>query len=882
MKDRLYKIVKIFFYFGIIFNLVSFLSGCHSNTDSKSHSEAIRYDSLAQHEDSLGNYNVAGYYYQKALTLYLNISDNKSAANSLANLGFVYTKKNLFDSAIIYHHRSLEIEKSLQDTFQMAFCFNNLGEIYQRKNQYTQSNLYLDSCLALLDIIRDRVDLVNPITTKGLNYCYLGQFDEALEFHSQAINLWGEFTDSTILSAVLMNLGYDYFNLADYDSALNLLGRALNVARQLEYDEYIGTAQGLISLVLNSQRKYPEALKYADSALSISIRTGQKLDEGAAYYKLGMIHLNAGKPEKAIDNLNKAAYLFRNIGTTEREGMVYYQMMRAFDKSLKPSTAIVYGKNAVNNLQAIRTSIKSLDNDVQRDYLRSKESVYRELADLLTKQERLPEAQQIMNMLKEEEYFDYIRGEAQDTSALNLRAMFAQIEADRSLNVSNLLDSLASYSLEYYALRSRPGTINDTQNRRYLFLNNRIKQVNNDYNKFLDELENKLSSLPEQFAKLANLRQTESLVDVLRKLGPRTVAFYTILEESKLHIILMTSEVNKWKSISFNSNQLNNEIDVFVSLLRDRDKDPLPMAKKMYDLILRPFEQDLIRMNVNEILWSLDGKLRYIPVTALHNGKNFIVENYRNIMIIPRNVSWLLEKEQSKWEILGFGVSKQHGEFRPLPSVIDELNGIVRTKDGGSGKGFIPGVIKLDDQFTLNSMLSDLRNPLPVVHIASHFKLSPGDFSNSFLLLGDGSILTMQELNNQTKIFSGVDLLTLSACNTAMGTSANGGEVESFATLTQHQGAKVILATLWPVQDNSTAELMKHFYRFKYENNTISIAEALQKAQLFLLHGDESSVKTIAQRGSSDDQSNGSKESVNQKFSHPYYWAPFILIGNWK
>ncbi|MBI5022084.1 MAG: CHAT domain-containing protein [Ignavibacteriales bacterium] len=864
------KIIKPFYHFGLLCFITILLQSCKNDTTLKLRYEAIRLDSLAQIEDSLSNYLSAKNYYNSALSIYLKVGDRTNSADIYSNLGFVYANLNQFDSSRIFHHKSLETQKILHDTLSMAASYNNLGYIYQQMNQYALSNSYLDSSLYLLNILHDDSNFVNPLTTKGLNFSFLGQYDKALEIHSNALYLWGKYKDSSILAGVLMNIGYDYYNLKDYSNALNSLARALNISRILEYDAYIGYAQGLISLVLNAQQKYSDAAKYADSALSISLRLGQKQDEGAAYYKLGMIFLNSGYPEKAIDNLNKAAFIFRKLGTPEREGMVYYQMMRAFIKSRKPSTAIIYGKSAVNILQLIRASIKSLDKDLQHDYLRSKENVYRELAELLIKQSRYPEAQQIMNMLKEEEYFEYIRGEAQDTISLNLQAVFSQLENNQSENINNILDSLASYSLEFYQLRTK-SLLNDEQNKRYYLLLDRIRRSNEKYNMFLDELEDKLSSSPEQMPKIKDLRETENLVEVLRKLGPRTVAIYTIMEESKLNLILMTGEVNKWKGVSVSSNLLNKDIDLFISQLRDPKQDPVPMAKKMYDLIIRPFEADLKRMNADEILWSLDGKLRYVPISALHNGKNFMVDLYRNIIIIPRNIGWLLDKEHKQWEILGFGVSKPHGEFRSLPSVYDELAGIVKGKHNSTGNGFIPGYVKLDEKFTLNTMLSDLRNPAPIVHVASHFKLAPGDFTNSFLLLGDGSILTMQEFKNLPKVFSGVDLFTLSACNTAMGTSANGGEVENFATLAQRQGAKVILATLWPVQDNSTAELMKHFYRFKYENNKLSIAEALQNAQLFLLNGN------IAK---SENQSQSSANSLHQKYSHPYYWAPFILIGN--
>jgi CHAT domain-containing protein len=110
-------------------------------------------------------------------------------------------------------------------------------------------------------------------------------------------------------------------------------------------------------------------------------------------------------------------------------------------------------------------------------------------------------------------------------------------------------------------------------------------------------------------------------------------------------------------------------------------------------------------------------------------------------------------------------------------------------------------------------------------------------------------------------LFANVDLLTLSACNTAVGTSeATGGEWESLGMIAQRKGAKAIIATLWPVADESTRLLMQQFYRLHETEHGISKAEALQRAQLALLEG----------------------QGDRSSFAHPYFWAPFILIGNWR
>jgi len=129
------------------------------------------------------------------------------------------------------------------------------------------------------------------------------------------------------------------------------------------------------------------------------------------------------------------------------------------------------------------------------------------------------------------------------------------------------------------------------------------------------------------------------------------------------------------------------------------------------------------------------------------------------------------------------------------------------------------------------------------------------------------------------KSFAGVNLLTLSACETALsGEKANGVEVESFGVLAQRQGAEAVMATLWPVADVSTPLLMREFYRLRETNPGMTKAEALRRAQVALLTGEIKPTNA----GADNRGLMLGVEAADASFAHPFYWAPFILIGNWK
>jgi CHAT domain-containing protein len=230
-------------------------------------------------------------------------------------------------------------------------------------------------------------------------------------------------------------------------------------------------------------------------------------------------------------------------------------------------------------------------------------------------------------------------------------------------------------------------------------------------------------------------------------------------------------------------------------------------------------------------------------------------------------------------------VTQAHTGFSALPGVQAELAGIV-------GKNGIPGETHLDQEFTAEQMQASLKQGNPVLHLASHFQFTPGTEADSYLLLGDGSHLSLKDIRQGDYPFGQLDLLTLSACATAMhgGQEANGKEVEGFGALAQIKGAKGVLATLWPIADASTAQLMQTLYRSRQQQH-LNKAEALRQAQLALLHGSSTSVnlasttergaERLEGRASSASEAPAFEVNAMAPFAHPYYWAPFILMGNW-
>ena len=263
---------------------------------------------------------------------------------------------------------------------------------------------------------------------------------------------------------------------------------------------------------------------------------------------------------------------------------------------------------------------------------------------------------------------------------------------------------------------------------------------------------------------------------------------------------------------------------------------------------------DIEKAGAKTVMLSLDGALRYLPFAALHDGHRYLVERWSIPMYTSVTENRLRDEVVPQWKVAGFGVTRQWRNFVALPAVKSELGSIVKA----AGQGAQPGEVYLDEAFTARRFKDASASTFQLVHIASHFQFSAGGTEeNSFLLLGDGQELTLADIRTNNYRFDNVDLLTLAACDTGLGggRDANGREIEGFGVIAQQQGAKAVLATLWSVADQSTATLITEMYRQRQEKKLTKI-EALRQAQLSLM--------------------------ANTWYAHPFYWAPFILMGNWK
>ena len=286
-------------------------------------------------------------------------------------------------------------------------------------------------------------------------------------------------------------------------------------------------------------------------------------------------------------------------------------------------------------------------------------------------------------------------------------------------------------------------------------------------------------------------------------------------------------------------------------------EDILPLASTLYSWLVEPAEADLKSSGVKTLVFVLDGSLRNIPMALLYDqkeGKYLIQKDYNVALSSGLQLTAPKPLQRLPIKVLAAGVTDGFESFPAIPEVENELNTIKSI--------FGQSEILLDNQFTEASLEQKLQESnFPVVHLATHGQFG-STAEQTFILSGANQgdrLINVNRFDNLLRASNlrrsqPIELLVLSACNTAEGDNE---AILGLAGVAVRAGARSTLGTLWSADDKATANLMGKFYTNLSEDVNISKARALRKAQLDLL-----------------------AESDSQ-YRHPFYWAPFVLVGNW-
>lgn len=808
---------------------------------------------------SAGNRQQAIAKYEEALRLFRDSGDRRGTILTLTIIATIHASLGDEPRALPFFSEALSLQTSGGDERGAAFTRDELARAYLSLGDRDRALEYFEAARRGFLNVSDKRMAAYTFVNAGAVHDSMGERREALADYERALPLFREAGDRQGEASTLNNIGLAYDSLGEKRHSKEFYAQALALFRETNQCYTLAPALSNVAFASLDAGDRLKALEYLNEALAIQRGNDDREGQGRTLNNIGFVYNSLGDRPKALEYLGRALSINHEVGNREGEGDAFSNLMFTWRAGGKPQVAIFYGKQAVNAYQEVRREKASLDKETQRSFIKSRESTYQQLADLLIARDRLLEAQQVLELLKEEEYFQYVRRDGRETSGLNGRAALSSPESELEKRYREISESLPRLARERGELEAKRPNLTADETLRLDKINSDLSIADQAFQKFIEQMSGELSNSQRGEEPLIPGGDSQSIVDDLKRLGPGVAAVYTSIGEEKYRVIIFTKDLKAGREYAVKSADLYKKIFAFRQALEDPRSDPRPLAQELYKILVDPIADILKGARIETVMWSLTGPLRYIPVAALHDGEKYLVERYRNTVFTPVNTSHLTDAPGADWRGLGMGVSKARGQFSALPDVPRELQSIFRDEElTPNARGIIAGRIFLDESFTEEALFTQLRQRYPVVHIASHFQFQPGNVTNSFLLLGNGEELSLAKIKGTPNIFGGVDLLALSACDTATtGADADGKEVEGFAVLAQQKGARSVLASLWPVADKSTPILMEKFYQTRANAPGTFKAEALRTAQLSLLRD-------------------------NPSFSHPYYWAPFILIGNWR
>ncbi len=800
-----------------------------------------------------------------------------------------------------------------------------LGKIHYETNNLEKAQEVLSHTLPLY-IQEFGYENIKAVSSIGVFQGVLLQAGSKAKSLSQMKSLYEALSkslgaDNPLTLVVALYLGGVYALIPDYNNALLILEKNLPLFEKLSGTQSKTSTKAYTLLATiykkqgNTQKAQEMAHKLADPSLvekqathekAFALMKAGKDEEAQALYaqevataekNFGPLHTKtlSKKAKQAVfmplqeisskDVDIFTLYFVQNLTRQELHSpdgeLFLYKLFKDGDrKNFNLMTFL--GKLILVSKHKIRAQNMGGMRDTQQILLNKAKVMYNSVTALLTALGRHKESFFALSMLKAAELDDTAFSSA--SQDINIKDFFTPQEYNLFAKLEDISAKAKTIGKELFPLELRIDTLTEQEHEQRETLHNELQLLASSLKDLLfvqaPMQVNKQSQYDYLITGAKNLQEMQ---DILKEVDKNAIFIHTVTNKAYLHVYLTAANTFLTKNIKISKEKLHELTIQLREQLGNPYSDPRPTAQELYQAILHPIMADIEALQAKTLIFSLDGVLRYIPMSALHDGKQWLIEKY-NIALFNEAARHNLQRNVKKKPLIAaMGVTKSLQGFSALPAVKTEIDGIVK-----EGKvGILQGTKYMDSHFNRSAFENTLRIDVPFVHVASHFHFDPTEQKDSFLLLGTGDKLTMGEMfgKNHALSFENVRLLTLSACDTASGLQkGDGREIESFGALAQQHGAKAVLASLWPVADASTAALMQEFYA-ALGLDASSNAAALAQAQRMVLYG-----KITAKNMHMERKQRGAVLKVpttawspkaKADWTHPYFWAPFILMGNW-
>ncbi|BAY29385.1 TPR repeat protein [Nostoc carneum NIES-2107] len=826
----------------------------------------------------------------------------KEIANptSLLQQGKLLYDAGKFSEAVQVLQQAVKEYQNQGDRIKQAATLSNLSLAYQQLGAWQEAQKAITDSLNLLKVEQNSQNLqifAQSLDIQGRLQLATGQAEAALATWQQAAKIYTQLKNESGVVRTLINQAQAWRSQGAYLRSVEILEEAHQKLQSQpnSIEKAVGLRSLGDSLLAIGDGKKSEAVLQQSQEIAKSLPSNAEI--GAILFSLGNNARTQQKTAEAIANYQKAVQLSPSP-LTKVQAQLNLLSLLIEDKQLStaetllptiqsqltqlpPSRASIYAAiNFAQSLNKLTTSQSQLSNLVQTRVIASLQLTTaieqsRNLGDQKTEAYALGSLanlyEQAQNWQEAQKLTKQALVLAQTNNAPEI-AYRLEWQLGRIFWAQNdLTKAIAAYDGAVATLNSlRRDLVAINQDVQFSFRDSvepvyresvellLQSQAGTADNKILDKARQRIEAL--QLAELDNffreaclLGQSVALDQVVDKDNPNAAILYPIILPQEIQVIAKIPQ----KPLQHYSTQIPQaEVNKILAELRRNLVNPTAnnavktQGKQVYDWLIKPIESQLPENKVNTLVFVLDGALRNLPMASLYDGKQYLIEKYAIALSVGLQLLNPKPIETQQLRALTAGLTEPPPDFpnfSPLPAIKSEV--------GLIAKAGVSTTDLLDEKFTQKALAKQVNQaPFNILHLATHGQFS-SRAEDTFILAADGAINVKQFDNllrtrDETKP-EPVELLVLSACQTAAGDNR---AALGLAGAAVRAGARSTVASLWQIDDQSTAMFVGDFYQ-QLQSKKVTKAQALRHAQLKLLQ--------------------------HSNYKAPSYWSAYVLIGNW-
>ncbi|MEH1925181.1 CHAT domain-containing protein [Nostoc sp.] len=788
-----------------------------------------------------------------------------------------------FTEAVTIWETAARQYHSQGDRLNEALSLSYLSLVQQELNQWEAASQSIEQSLKLLQTSIPSADAIlwaQALNTQANLQLHNGKAETALEnwqqaqkYYEQAGDKMGSLGSQINQAQALQSLGFYRRSKQQLEDLNQKLKAMPDSEIKVSGLRSLGLALQIIGDSSKSQQVLEEGL-----AIARKIETTPQLS--SILLSLGKTSVDLHQPEVALDYFQQAEQLTTNPSDRLQARLAQFKLFLDYDKSELATTLAPQLLQQLGELPPSHTSLYAAIHFVAILNRRSNPDQILPLKDLAQLMAVTVKSAQKIQDAQAEAYALHQWGklyrrtkqlsQAQELTQKSLN-IARQLQADEIIaqsawQVGQLYkeqgdrpEAISAYTEAVKALKSIRGDLVAVNPDVQFSFRESVEPVYRELVGLLLDRQPSQAALMQardliealQVAELDNFFREACLdrAQQIDQVDPSATVIYPIILPDRLAIILSkTGQPLRYyvtqKSLADIEQTLEKLLVSFNPVSDSQERDRL--SQEVYNWLIRPAEMDQAFKDTKTLVFVLDGRLRNIPIAALYDGKQYLIEKYAIALSPGMQLMAARSLQQNHIGAIVGGISQSRNGFSALPAVESEVKQISRT---------MPSSTLLNKQFTSQALADSVKSSSAgIVHLATHGQFS-SRLEDTFLLTWDGevNVKELSELlkNRGNEPSKAIELLVLSACDTAAGDDR---AVLGLAGLAVKSGARSTIATLWPVKDKAAEMLMTRFYD-QLRQPKISKAEALRQAQISLLRQTD--------------------------FHDPFFWSAFVLVGNW-